>query len=258
MILPRTWSFWLSLTLAAVALGGCKKDSDITDSDSATGTVDIVVQNVVGAQALVLNTGNYTTEPGDPFTVTTFNYYLSNIRLLRADGTAFVQPESYYLVKQSDAASQRFTIPAVPPGDYTGVTFTIGVDSARNVAGAQQAALDPLNGMFWNWNTGYVFLKMEGTSPRTANGQLVIHVGGFTAPYNAVRPVSPSFNGQVMRVGQGATPQLHLRADLLKLFSGVRLSDASVASHMPGANAVAVANRYSAGMFTVDRIQPTN
>jgi hypothetical protein len=59
--------------------------------------------------------------------------------------------------------------------------FMIGVDSARNNSGAQTGALDPTNGMFWSWSTGYIMAKFEGTSaqsPAAANA-LKFHIGGF-------------------------------------------------------------------------------
>ncbi|WP_316930094.1 MbnP family protein, partial [Hymenobacter sp. IS2118] len=48
-------------------------------------------------------------------------------------------------------ASQLLALKDIPVGDYQSVSFTVGVDSARNVAGAQTGALDPNNGMFWTW-----------------------------------------------------------------------------------------------------------
>ena len=158
-------------------------------------------------------------------------------------------------MKESDADSKHFTIPNVPVGDYTGITFTIGVDSLRNVAGAQSGALDPSNNMFWSWNTGYIFLKMEGTSPESPSKALVFHVGGFMKPYNAIRTVSPSFNGKTVTVRPNHTPEIHLQADVLKLFTGMRLADTGSTSHSAGANAVRIANNYSAGMVTVEHIQ---
>lgn len=248
-MLRSTFStLWAALTIIAFSFSSC-------DKDDTTGALNIEMENVVGAAPLALNTGNYTTEAGDHFVVSTFNYYISNIKLTKADGSTFVQPESYYLVKESDEDSQHFTIPDVPVGDYTGITFTIGVDSLRNVAGAQSGALDPSNNMFWSWNTGYIFLKLEGTSPESPSKALVFHVGGFMKPYNAIRTVSPALNGQTVTVRPNHTPTIQLHADVLKLFTGMRFADAGGTSHSAGANAVRVADNYSAGMFTVSSIQ---
>jgi hypothetical protein len=252
MLFSKLTALWVALAVSAITFTSCDKDG--STPTATTGTLDVEMENVVGTSPLALNTGNYTTEAGDHFTVTTFNYYISNIKLTKADGSAFIQPDSYYLVKESDAASHHFTIPDVPVDDYTGITFTIGVDSLHNVAGAQAGALDPSNNMFWSWNTGYIFLKMEGISPESPSKALVFHVGGFMKPYNAIRTVSPSFNGKTVMVRADHSPEIHFHADVLKLFTGMRFADAGSTSHSAGANAVRVANNYSAGMFTVDHI----
>ncbi|GGF18566.1 MbnP family protein [Hymenobacter cavernae] len=252
MLFSRFSALFLALAITAISLTGCDKDDSSPASN--TGELDIEIENVVGTTPLALNTGTYTTEAGDHFTVTKFNYYISNIKLKKADGTEFVQPDSYYLVKESDATSHHFTIPDVPIGDYTSINFTIGVDSLHNVSGAQRGALDPSNDMFWSWNSGYIFLKLEGTSPDSPSKALVFHIGGFMKPYNTIRTVSPSFNGKTVMVRTDHTPEIHFHADVLKMFTGMRFADASSTSHSAGANAVRVADNYAAGMFSVDHI----
>lgn len=51
---------------------------------------------------------------------------------------------------------------AVPPGDYTGVRFTLGVPFDRNHLDltAQPSPLS-LTRMFWAWNSGYKFLRLD-------------------------------------------------------------------------------------------------
>ncbi len=38
----------------------------------------------------------------------------------------------------------------------------MGVDSIKNYSGAQAGELDPIYGMLWDWNSGYVYYKHEG------------------------------------------------------------------------------------------------
>ncbi|MFC7670545.1 MbnP family protein [Hymenobacter humi] len=148
----------------SAALTSCESKQD-GPAPAGAGPVDIEFENVVGSAPLQLNNSTpYTTPAGDQFTVATLRYYISNIKLKKADGTEYVQPESYYLIDQERLASQRFTIANVPAGTYTGLTFTLGVDAARNVAGAQTGALAPSD-MFWDWTSGYIFTKLEGRSP---------------------------------------------------------------------------------------------
>ena len=38
----------------------------------------------------------------------------------------------------------------------------LGVDSVLNYNGVHEGALDPINGMYWTWQTGYIHCKLEG------------------------------------------------------------------------------------------------
>ena len=47
-----------------------------------------------------------------------------------------------FLVNDAEAESRRIAF-SLPAGNYRKLRFTIGVDSARSVAGVQEGALDP-------------------------------------------------------------------------------------------------------------------
>lgn len=249
--------FAVAGALAAFSLTGCDKDSEPTPPANQKGEFDIEFENTVGAAPLVLATQEYTTLAGDQFKVTTFRYYVSNLKLTRADGTEYVQPESYYLIDEANEDSRHLTIKDVPTGDYTGLKFTIGVDSARNVAGAQTGALDPAKGMFWTWNSGYIYTMLEGSSPQSLspNRMITFHIGGFRTPNNTIRTVTPSFNGAKLLVRTDHTPEVHYNVDVLRMFSGpTTVRFASLSATMGGPNSVLVANNYAQGMFSVEHI----
>jgi len=205
----------LSAWLVLFFFAGCDRKDGIQPS----GSVQFTFSHVCGDQPLQLNTTEYTNAAGEPFRVQLFKYYISNIRFRRADGSEFVQPESYYLVDEATTSSKTFTIPNVPEGSYTGINFIIGVDSTRNVSGAQTGALDPINGMFWTWNTGYIFVMLEGESPvSTAEGnRLRYHIGGFRNPNN-IRTVSPSLNGSRIAVTGGSKAIVNFRVNVAQMF----------------------------------------
>lgn len=75
---------------------------------------------------------------------------------------------------------------------YSHLRFCIGVDSLINESGAQGGVLDPMHGMYWAWNSGYINFKIEGCSSLcpTRKQKFQLHVGGFMAPYDALRQVS--------------------------------------------------------------------
>ena len=226
------------LLLGGLLLLGCAKKEDakptpaappptVTPPAATTGTLTVDVENAVGARILHLDSA-YQSPSGEPFTVSLFNYYLSNFKLQRADGSEYAVPESYFLVREqrpnsSEPDGKHLVLTDIPVGTYTGVTFLVGVDEARNQAGAQTGALAASNNMFWTWSQGYIFLKMEGESPAsgdTGSHALVYHVGDFVRPNN-LRVVAPALPaGAAVQVRGGHTAALRVRTNLLRLFAG--------------------------------------
>ncbi|GGG40807.1 MbnP family protein [Hymenobacter glacieicola] len=248
------------LAVASCSFSSCQDKNNTDDPTPEVGEMDLEFDHVVGSQALVLDAATYTNAAGNPFTVSLFNYYVSNIKLTKADGTEWAEPESYHLVKENEAATQKVTLKQIPAGTYTKLTFTIGVDSARNVAGAQTGALDPSHGMFWTWNTGYIFTKLEGRSAQASgNGGLTFHVGGFRAPNNTIRTVSPALpNGTPLYIRADHAPEVHLKVNVLGMFNGPTAASnidfRTLSNTMGGAQSVKVANNYAAGMFRIDHV----
>lgn len=187
----------------------------------------IQFNHLVGNQPLVLGNTKYTNMYGEKFTVSKFNYYISNIRLKKANGSWWKQPNSYYLVQSNKPASQSITISNVPKGVYQEISFLIGVDEQRNTSGAQEGALDPANDMFWSWNTGYVFLKLEGKVMVSKDGKItakkfLFHSGGFNFKRNNIKKKRLDLRRSPLKIGTGQATPLKVKVDLQKFFGGVK------------------------------------
>lgn len=253
----------LLVTLILMLLVSCKKDSEPA-AEPPTGTVVFSIDNLVGTQPLVLNSGAYTTTSGDVLKVSTFEYYLSNIQFKKADGTVYAAPDTYFLVDQAKPQSWRFSVPGVPAGDYTGVSFIVGVDAQKTgltdpiTFTGKFDALNPANNMYWTWNSGHIFLKLEGTViPAGGTAKpLTCHIGGYAAPYNAIVTAAPTLPGVVLPVRAGRSPELYLQADVLRMFDGSTQIPLGTftGTHMPSAASVAVAQNYAASMFSIQRV----
>jgi hypothetical protein len=246
------------LTASAALLGSCKRDSD---SQPTAGTVSFAVANVVGAKPLALDGTAYSTASGETFTVSTFEYYISNIKLTKSDGTTYAAPSEYHLVNAAKPTSSSFTISNVPAGDYTGVSFVVGVDSTTTKGDplALTGDLNPANSMYWAWATGHIFLKLEGTVTSASPAKpLTCHIGGYRLPLSAIVTAAPSLKGGTLRVRADRASTISLSADVLKIFDGptkFALSNFPT-TMMPSASSVQVATNYAAGMFSVQQIQP--
>lgn len=244
----------------------CQKDDQSAEADpNKKGSIVLEFDNVVGTNKLVLGSNQYQNAAGENFTVSMFKYYVSNIKLKTAKGTTYTVPqnESYFLINQEDAASQKVRLNNVPEGDYTELTFTIGVDSLRNTMDLNQrtGVLDPTAyGMYWSWNSGYIFLKMEGSSPQaTEDGKYRFHIGGFggysSQTLNNVKTITLPFGTSQAKLREGATPEVHLLVDVLKMFEGKgdRVSIAKNSTVMFNEYSKNIANNY-VDMFRVDHI----
>ncbi len=259
--------------LTVFSFSACTNDDD-DDAVNEPGTLELEFDNVVGDQNLILNGPEYTNAAGEKFTVTLLNYYISNIVLERADGTKYVVPQdsSYFLVKESDPATHLIKLNNIPAGDYTHFHFTIGVDSLRNTMDISQrtGVLDPANNtgdnsMYWSWNSGYIFFKMEGISPAAPvdpNGQNKFrwHIGGFggmtSQTINNIKEAEVHVHSgdEPARVGKGRDPHAHIYVDVLKAFAGektLKIADMPTIHFSP--LSVDIANNYQHA-FELDHI----
>jgi hypothetical protein len=226
-------------------------------------------RNVVGKQELKLNDTQYTNASGEKFNITTFNYFVSNIKFERKDGTEYVVPQdsTYYLIKESDPTSKNIKL-RVPANEYTAVTFIIGVDSVMSTSdlthrtGALDISGGMLDGMYWTWNSGYLFVKLEGNSEQakadmTGQHKFRYHIGGYGGykkpSLNNIKKVRLDL-AEATKTDRQITA--NIQADVLKIFDGpkqLRIADNSTV--MFGDQSKVVADNYSK-MFSIVSTQP--
>lgn len=246
---------------AVVLFSSCSKDKDndpVPDPGNPVAPkLTIEFDHLAGNKKFYFDS-TYTTANGDQITPTLFKYYISNIRLVGVNNAEYAVPESYFLVNHDIDDSKMINLSNLPEGKFKSIRFILGVDSARNMSGAQTGALDPVNGMFWTWNTGYIFLKLEGTSPSvpSATNEFSFHVGGFKVPNVNFKEIELDFDGDELTLVKNGNPELHIVADVLEIFTNpnnVNLSSFGPLVHMPNSNATILSQNY-ANMFRYDHI----
>jgi hypothetical protein len=215
------------------------------------GNLTISFHHFVGERKLQLDTATYYNEFDQSFTVTKFKYYIGKIGLIKANGS-IVKSGDYFLVNEEDSASKKIILKDLPTGEYSGINFIIGVDSIDNCSGPQSGALDPVNAMFWAWNTGYIFLKLEGKSSASKSPGNVFeyHIGGYRPPSNCIRQVSFNFSKPLKIDGAGKSV-LDLKADILEILRTPSAIDFSKLSSVTDFhNTTMIADNYM-DMFSV-------
>ncbi len=204
----------------------------------------INIIHLVGNRELKLDSVTYHNGLNQAYTVSKFKYYLSNFELINSNHQAIPLGE-YFLIDEEDPASKKIAIKNLPSGVYTGISFLIGVDSLHNCSGAQSGALDPINGMFWAWHTGYIFFKLEGksTASKQAGGNFEWHIGGYQEPVNCIRKVNLNFK---QKKSSSLDIDLDLVADINNLFTNPKVIDLANFSSVTGVEkATTIADQYS-------------
>jgi hypothetical protein len=248
-ILPIAGSFLLT---------SCKKDSTPEYNPTLKADLSVEFDNVAGSSDLQLNTGSYTNAAGESFKVTKLKYYVSNFKLTNVDGTVYTVPqdECYFLVDESDANTHEPLL-EVPEGEYKTLSFILGVDSLRNTMDVSQRTgvldvSDIATDMYWSWNSGYIFFKMDGTSPSITamGGVFQYHIGGFggysSATTNNLKTYTLDLTARgTPKVKTGKETNMHLMVDILKALNGAaNMSFATTPMvHSPAAG-VPVGNNY--------------
>lgn len=243
----NTKNILYTLLASAIFVSCSKKDEAIPEfSTNNLAPFSVEFDNIVGDRTLNLNniTTPYVNAKGEPFSISTLQYFISNIKVATASGNEYVVPQdsSYFLIKSSDKAT-RFAKVRVPEGDYTRLTFTLGVDSLRSTMGIDKrtGVLDPASngghdsgGMYWGWNSGYIFFRFEGNSSvisddvkgdPTGKKQFKYHIGGFggySAPtINNIKTITIDLNAAgIARVRKDRQSNVHLFVDAMKVFNG--------------------------------------
>ncbi|MFT3705654.1 MAG: hypothetical protein QM802_25015 [Agriterribacter sp.] len=222
------------IALVIFSLASCKKDNTNDYNSNTKGDLSIEFDNIVGAQNLALNTGSYTNGSSETYNITKLKYFISNISLQNVNGATYIVPQddSYFLIEEGNEEKDHASL-EVPEGEYKSLTFMVGVDSLRNTKDISErtGALDPAgeaNGMYWGWNSGYIFLQLEGTSTASAEDGHVFmyHIGGFggysSPTINNIKTVTLDLTpGGTPKVHSGKETNIHLMVDIAKLFDAV-------------------------------------
>lgn len=222
----------LLTALLAVAITGCKKDKE--DNLNPTPTVQtqelsLVFKPVAGADDVDFASA-HTTTSGQKFTLSTLRFYMSNIRLIKSDGAEYPLTGKYLLI---DPTTSHFHLGGVPVGDYKGLKFSVGIDSATNhmdptVYPSTNPLAEQTPSMHWTWNSGYIFLMVEGSCDTTVSNTDTLTLGQYSHSMYfhlgmdmLLRNVDLS--NSAFTVTSGTDKYVYIQTDVNELFNGVDL-----------------------------------
>lgn len=169
---------------------------------------------------------------GDSIRFSEFRFYVSNFKLQNEDGSWWEHPESYFIIDASSKENSRAILSSVPSGTYTKMQYTLGVDSLRNVSGAQVGALSVSNNMFWSWSTGYILVRVEGVANDTTD--IIYHLGGFQGENKIVTSPIHEF-GEDLVVTSGNVPNINMNVNAARLWHTINGVEEVAKIHMVNA-----------------------
>ena len=225
----------LVLILTISILSSCSKEgitSNTTNTQNntpPTGTVMFHLHTYIGDQEVDLYNIDYTTLEGRGMSLSMTQMYISEIELVKLDGTTYQIPLKRIL-KVFEAES--YLAGNVPIGNYKTIRFKIGLDPTTN-------ALDPKSSVdsvilnkpeMWFSQTaqpdGFVFLNIQGKIDTTFD------MTGTKAPFSYKIGTNANYIPVVMpdksyTISKDQIFYQHIYIDYSKLFSGVQLNQLS-------------------------------
>lgn len=191
----KTKSILLLLAISLITSIGCKRkgctDDHASNYDAKSKTDDgsceypeaevhFNIEHKVGADDITLNSVQYTAEAGNKYSVEHLEYFISDITIHQEGGDDIVIDAAHYIDLEDATTHQISTGKMLEPGTYSGISFTFGLDTSKNVNGAFPNA--PESNMFWPaaMGGGYHFMKLEGKYDSLATGNIknyAVHMG---------------------------------------------------------------------------------
>lgn len=202
------------LALVVFVMASCSKDEEPAD-------VTLQFNHFFKETAFRADTVTvYTLDNGEELHYQRLEYYVTNIQLKAEDGSWWSEENSYHIINASEH-NPSIVLEDLPYGTYTELRYMMGVDSVRNFSGAQDGALSPSRGLFWSWNTGYIFLAAEGrcSSCPENNPFFIHHIGGFRSPYEANHVITHELPSNLV-LDDGSNASIDLRVNVNEIHEG--------------------------------------
>jgi len=182
--------------------------------------IKLTIQPFFGDLKFKLNQNYYSSADNDSIRVETLKFYISEIEFINDNEHSWKEKNSYHLIDFENNESQTILLNVAKNTHTTQLKFNIGIDSITSNSGALSGDLDPVNGMYWAWQSGYVNFKMEGTSPicETRKHQFQFHLGGYKQPFYAMQRIT-------LPISYLDDNTLQIDFNLAPIFNGISLKE---------------------------------
>ncbi len=207
--------------IAVLAIISCKEDDN-----TIVGAVNLNFSNTINDEPIVLNTGSYTNQSNETYTISELKYIVSNIVLIKENGDEFKYPvsESFFVINEEVSESKGLNLTNISSGEYTKIKFGIGVDQSKYpLEGANFVPTAEENGMIWSWSSGYKFIKFEGSftlEGETTTEDFLLHIGSHGEALDNYKEVTIDLSS-TLTIEDDTTSTISIQADVAKIFDSI-------------------------------------
>jgi hypothetical protein len=150
-------------------------------------------------------------------------FYVSNIRLVDADGNEMPFYKVYLL---ADAGFEEYDLGSNVTGNFTKIRFDIGVDAGANHTDpGDYPSSHPLSyqspAMNWGWSFGYIFMLIHGEVDTDADGSTDASLINHLGTDELLRTVEVEYP---LTSTKEAEATIHLNVDWALLYQGINLA----------------------------------
>jgi hypothetical protein len=219
-------------------------DSCEYEDEPADASINLVFNHMLGTQTFAFNQ-DFTDDFGNTCTFTRAQMYVSNPVYMDDQMNQIAAPAEYILLSPDETTYAIGTLPANT--HVHTMDLLIGVDSVANHSdpagySSDHALAYQSPSIHWNWNSGYIFIAIEGKVDIDGNGtydsgeDFLMHVG-----MNSMSRTVAGLMGHFNTV-EGQTHNIELDIDWAELVAGIDLStdnSTHTMDNMPLATSVA-------------------
>lgn len=215
------------LFIVIIATSSCKKKDDTTTTVTATGSLMFHLHTNADTNEVDAYGDTLVLSSGRKLTVSMAQLYLSNIKLIKADGSVIDGPTVNVFMHQG---KEEYLLGNVPIGNYKAVRFDVGLSNSTNASTPSSGDSLLYQSSMWfgamAQPDGYVFVNFQGTIDTSAG-----LTGSSLVPFaykvgTVARRVTITMPDQNFSVTQNQLSEVHMIADYAKLMNGISLSNA--------------------------------
>jgi hypothetical protein len=170
---------------------------------------------------------NYANDDTREISLSIAQLYISEIELVKLDGSTYTIPYNKIFKVLEE---ETFTAGDVPVGNYKGIRFKVGLNSATNALNPSASADSNMlkRTEMWMNSTaqpdGYAFLNVQGSIATTSDlsGTMIPFTYKIGGNANYKQVIMPEQNFSII---EGQAQYAHIKVNYNKLFHGIKLND---------------------------------